>query len=146
LVIEDTWVSGGHAQSVAAALKKAGAAKVSILAIARWLDMDDPRTRRIYHDALDPRPYDPTVCPWLHEPCRSPNPIHKAERSTPPPPPPRPRQPTTPRSPMRCSLHGITLDGSGRCDACTKLVTPPTATHDAPPQSERRKKPWWQFW
>lgn len=37
--------TGGHAQSVAAALKAAGADKVSILAIARWLDMNDSRTR-----------------------------------------------------------------------------------------------------
>jgi hypothetical protein len=156
LVIEDTWVSGGHAQSVAVALKNAGADKVSILAIARWLDMDDPRTCRIYHDELKPRPYDSTLCPWLHEPCRPPAPIGKgAGRS------PSPSAESGPvstshaglfpsemwgRPATRCSQHGIELDHLGRCEACTRLMTPPPPDRapDAKPKSQ--KKPWWQFW
>jgi predicted amidophosphoribosyltransferase len=154
LVIEDTWVSGGHAQSVAAAFKHAGADKVSILAIARWLDMGDPRTHRIYHDALESRSYDATVCPWLNEPCRPPAPIKKAEQ----------RRSTSPSKnglvttsvaeeidwgvdvhPLRCSLHGVELDHSGRCDACSKLTaSPPARKPDS--GTTPQKKPWWQFW
>ena len=163
LVIEDTWVSGGHAQSVAAALKNAGAAKVSILAIARWLDMDDPRTRRIYHDVLAPRPYDTTLCPWLHEPCRPPAPIGKVEaRRSPSPPKSGPvwssqaeriASPTRGLAAMRCSLHGVELDHSGLCEACTRLTTPSPPSPPPPPPAREpaakptpQKKPWWQFW
>ncbi|MDQ1306583.1 MAG: hypothetical protein QG671_2415 [Actinomycetota bacterium] len=153
LVIEDTWTSGGHAQSVAAALKGAGAEKASILSIGRWLDMDDPETRRVCLDALRFRPYDYTACPWLDKPCRPPAQIGKAEQSRllspgrngpvqvsqgvplaePPSPPP-----------MRCSLHGVQLDQAGRCDACTRLMERSAEQPDAKPAP--KKKPWWQFW
>jgi hypothetical protein len=38
LVVEDTWVSGGSAQSAAAALKLAGAAQVTIMVLGRHLE------------------------------------------------------------------------------------------------------------
>lgn len=38
LLIEDTWVTGANAQSAAVALHRAGAARVSVLCIARMLD------------------------------------------------------------------------------------------------------------
>jgi predicted amidophosphoribosyltransferase len=38
LLVEDTWVSGGHALSATLALRRAGAQYVSLLALARWLD------------------------------------------------------------------------------------------------------------
>jgi hypothetical protein len=38
LVVEDTWVSGGSAQSAAAALKLAGAARVTIMVLGRHLE------------------------------------------------------------------------------------------------------------
>jgi hypothetical protein len=38
LVIDDTWTTGGRAQSAASALVAAGAAAVSIVVLARWLD------------------------------------------------------------------------------------------------------------
>ncbi len=38
LLVEDTWVSGSHAQSGATALKRAGARSVTVLVLARWLD------------------------------------------------------------------------------------------------------------
>jgi hypothetical protein len=44
LVVDDTWVSGGSAQSVAVALKRAGAARVTIMVLGRHLDLADPRT------------------------------------------------------------------------------------------------------
>lgn len=49
LLIDDTWVSGGHAQSVAMALKDAGAKQVSVLAIARWVDLQKPYPRWKFH-------------------------------------------------------------------------------------------------
>ncbi len=39
LVIDDTWTTGAHAQSAAAALKAAGATAVGILAIGRWINV-----------------------------------------------------------------------------------------------------------
>lgn len=68
-VVDDTWVSGGHAQSVAMALKQAGAAAVSILAIARWLDLNKPRTAWTYNDYVRKRPYNPGICPWTGGDC-----------------------------------------------------------------------------
>jgi hypothetical protein len=44
LVVDDTWVSGGTAQSVAVALKKAGAARVTIVVLGRHVDLADPRS------------------------------------------------------------------------------------------------------
>lgn len=38
LLIDDTWTTGGHAQSAAAALKRAGAASVAIVVIGRHFD------------------------------------------------------------------------------------------------------------
>lgn len=69
MLIDDTWASGAHIQSVAAALKAAGAAKVSALTVARWLDLSDPRTKRVFNEHIRPQPYDPAVCPWTAGDC-----------------------------------------------------------------------------
>jgi hypothetical protein len=45
LLIDDTWVSGGSAQSAALALKRAGASKVATIVLGRHVDPGDPRTR-----------------------------------------------------------------------------------------------------
>ena len=48
LLIDDTWTSGGHAQSAALALRQAGATRISALIVARWLTDDlgiAPRSR-----------------------------------------------------------------------------------------------------
>lgn len=37
VVVDDTWTSGGHAQSAAMALRVAGAGLVSVFCVARWL-------------------------------------------------------------------------------------------------------------
>ena len=42
LVVDDTWVSGGSAQSAAVALKLAGARRVAIIVIGRHVNPDDP--------------------------------------------------------------------------------------------------------
>jgi predicted amidophosphoribosyltransferase len=45
LLVDDSWVSGASAQSAAAALKLAGAARVAIVVIGRHVDPSDPRSR-----------------------------------------------------------------------------------------------------
>ena len=44
LVVDDTWVSGGSAQSAAAALKLAGAKRVAIVVLGRHVNPADPRS------------------------------------------------------------------------------------------------------
>jgi orotate phosphoribosyltransferase len=44
LVVDDTWVSGGSAQSTAAALKLAGARRVAVVALGRHVNPADPRS------------------------------------------------------------------------------------------------------
>ena len=44
LVVDDTWVSGGSAQSAAAALKLAGAGRVAIIVLGRYVNPDNPRS------------------------------------------------------------------------------------------------------
>jgi hypothetical protein len=44
LLVDDTWVSGGSAQSVAAALKAAGARRVALVVLGRHVDPADPRS------------------------------------------------------------------------------------------------------
>jgi hypothetical protein len=61
LVVEDTWVSGGKAQSAALALKAAGAARVTVLAVAKWLRYDWLDHRALIDTLTDP--YDATRCP-----------------------------------------------------------------------------------
>ena len=43
LVVDDTWVSGGSAQSAAAALKVAGARRVAVVVLGRHVNPFDPR-------------------------------------------------------------------------------------------------------
>jgi hypothetical protein len=59
LVVDDTWVSGGSAQSAAVALKLAGARRVAVLVLGRHLD---PRSAALMNGALEFEP-----CPLL--PC-----------------------------------------------------------------------------
>jgi hypothetical protein len=44
LLVDDTWVSGGSAQSAAAALKTAGARRVALIVLGRHVDPADPRS------------------------------------------------------------------------------------------------------
>jgi hypothetical protein len=46
LVLDDSWVSGGSAQSAAVALKLAGARRVAVLVIGRHVNPDDPQSAR----------------------------------------------------------------------------------------------------
>lgn len=65
LLLEDTWVTGGSAQSAAVALKRAGAAAVTVLAIARWLKESDQFADAPGFYAGLTAPYDPLTCPVL---------------------------------------------------------------------------------
>ena len=47
LLVEDTWVSGDKAQSAAIALKTAGAARVTVLCLTRWLSYKWPPDREL---------------------------------------------------------------------------------------------------
>ncbi|GAA5117948.1 hypothetical protein GCM10025762_33910 [Haloechinothrix salitolerans] len=68
LVVDDTWVSGGHMQSLVLALREAGAAQVSALAIARWLKPDRDPTREFVRTRLTPD-FQPLACPWTSHAC-----------------------------------------------------------------------------
>jgi hypothetical protein len=76
LLVDDTWTSGGHAQSAALAARAAGAGNVSVLVVARWMEPSwavldgerkvDPET---YLRALSGVDYDPLICPWTGGGC-----------------------------------------------------------------------------
>jgi hypothetical protein len=55
LVVDDTWVSGGSAQSAAVALKLAGARRVAIVVIGRHVNPDDPRSALFMAELRQPR-------------------------------------------------------------------------------------------
>jgi hypothetical protein len=68
LLIDDTWTTGGHAQSAVLALRRAGAGRVSALVVARWLKEDYGDNKRFIAD-LATRDYDPSICPWTSGVC-----------------------------------------------------------------------------
>lgn len=68
LLIDDTWTTGGHAQSAAMALREAGAARVSVLVVARWLREEYKGNRQFIAD-MRTRDYDPGICPWTGGEC-----------------------------------------------------------------------------
>ncbi|KAB8197871.1 hypothetical protein FH608_004985 [Nonomuraea phyllanthi] len=65
LVVEDTWVQGGHAQSAAAALLLAGAADVTIVVLARRIRTDYQRSlmEASLRQILADREYSLDLCP-----------------------------------------------------------------------------------
>jgi hypothetical protein len=68
LVVDDTWVSGGSAQSAAVAVKLAGARRVAIVVIGRHVNPDDPRSAgflRALPAAPDPPAGLPAPAPTL---------------------------------------------------------------------------------
>ncbi|AHD24342.1 hypothetical protein Y013_26465 (plasmid) [Rhodococcus pyridinivorans SB3094] len=69
MVLDDTWTSGGHAQSLSVALKRAGVGAVSILTVARWLNPAWGRGQEVVSNHITNRTYDPSLCPWTGGPC-----------------------------------------------------------------------------
>jgi hypothetical protein len=68
LVIEDTWVTGGHSQAIAVALKLAGAAKVTVLPICRLLSPAWSPNLTYSHTAHR-RPWRSDICPVTGSDC-----------------------------------------------------------------------------
>ena len=73
LLVDDTWARGGHAQSAALALRAAGAARISVLVAARWIN-EDFGGNAAFLRGLSGRDYDPAVCPWTGAACPPPGP------------------------------------------------------------------------
>jgi len=72
LLLDDTWVTGSASQSVAGALKLAGAAEVTIMALGRFLRSDwEPNQQFIAAGALANH-YDLNICPATQGPCPPP--------------------------------------------------------------------------
>jgi hypothetical protein len=55
VVVDDTWVSGGSAQSTAVALKRAGARRVAIIVLGRHVNPEDPKSAAFLARVLDPQ-------------------------------------------------------------------------------------------
>jgi hypothetical protein len=70
LVIDDVWTTGSNAQSAAVALRRAGAAAVSVLVVGRWLNPRDTLTQTFIASRLG-IPYDPHLCPVAGGRCPS---------------------------------------------------------------------------
>jgi hypothetical protein len=68
LVIDDVWTTGSNAQSAALALRRAGAAAVSVMVIARWLNPRHPLSPRFIRERLNDE-YSPVVCPVTGQCC-----------------------------------------------------------------------------
>lgn len=68
LLLDDTWASGGHVESAAAALKAAGATFVSTLVVARWLEPNYGGTQAFITTHLT-SDYDPDICPLTGKHC-----------------------------------------------------------------------------
>jgi len=68
LLVDDTWARGGHAQSAVLALRAAGAARVSVLVAARWINADFGGNAAFIRGLAD-RDYDPAICPWTGSGC-----------------------------------------------------------------------------
>jgi hypothetical protein len=62
LIVDDTWTTGGHAQSLALAARAAGAGRVAIVVLARWLTPDWPPTAA-YLESHARRDFNPRICP-----------------------------------------------------------------------------------
>jgi hypothetical protein len=68
LLVDDTWAGGGHAQSAALALRKAGAQRVSVMVVARWIKKDYAGNAAFLR-TIAGRDYDPRICPWTGGAC-----------------------------------------------------------------------------
>lgn len=70
LLIDDTWTTGARVQSGAMALAADGAAAVTILVLARWLDPSYPATATFLRERVSQQPvYDPMICPVTGDTC-----------------------------------------------------------------------------
>lgn len=68
-VIDDAWVTGGSAQSVAAVVSAAGASQVSILTAGRVLGPDFPPNAAYMRSDRWKQDFDFRICPWTGGAC-----------------------------------------------------------------------------
>ncbi len=76
LMLDDTWVSGGNAQSAAVALKRAGAARVAVVVLGRHVNPADPAAAALlasvgWPGSADRAGYDPAKCAICAKPATS---------------------------------------------------------------------------
>lgn len=69
LVIDDSWVTGSHAQSVASALKTSGVPQVSVFTVANVLDPTWEPNMQFIKQRLSKSAFDKTRCPWTGGAC-----------------------------------------------------------------------------
>lgn len=69
LLVDDTWTTGASTQGAAIALRRAGAARVSVLVLGRWLNDGWPPTQRFQQSRPDGELWDPSVCPVTRDSC-----------------------------------------------------------------------------
>ena len=68
VVLDDVWTTGSNAQSAALTLRRAGAAGVSVMVIARWLTRRHPLSAKFIREQ-PPHDYNPQVCPVTGHRC-----------------------------------------------------------------------------
>ncbi|MBN6778875.1 phosphoribosyltransferase [Pseudoclavibacter alba] len=71
LVVEDTWVTGSNAQSLAIQLKRAGASHVTIVTLARLLDYRDRETAAYINGGGIDHDWGLQPCPVIQRDCTS---------------------------------------------------------------------------
>lgn len=69
LLVDDSWVTGAHAQAVACALKSAGVKQVSIFTVARVLDPRWPANEKFIKTRFSGAGFDWVRCPWTGGDC-----------------------------------------------------------------------------
>lgn len=69
VLIDDSWVTGGSAQSAAIAVRRAGAGSVSILALARVLNPGFGPTSAFLRSSWARQDFDYRICPWTNGQC-----------------------------------------------------------------------------
>ena len=68
LILDDVWTTGSTAQSAALAVRRAGAAAVSVVVVGRWVNPDRRNTADFIATRLR-RDYDPGICPVTGDEC-----------------------------------------------------------------------------
>ncbi|WP_243790794.1 phosphoribosyltransferase [Saccharopolyspora gloriosae] len=69
LLVEDTWVTGGNAQSTAASLRSNGAQAVTVLTLTRWLNPKTKLVSEFISSNLSHRDYNLFSCPATASDC-----------------------------------------------------------------------------
>ncbi len=67
LIIDDSWATGSHAQSLAASFKRTGVEMVSIFTVARLLSYEWSENRAFERERLRDVIFDWTKCPWTND-------------------------------------------------------------------------------